>query len=379
MKTDSFLGPFLGFFATRLGVSSWSFTSTIFHDVHLGGQLDNFIFEDTILHFHLFDAFFEVFDSFFVFSLPLICNFLLLNHDLIGIFLSVAVFFLGLKKLVFQLCYLDVALVVEFVNSVMIDKLKSIQLRNSCILLIPSICHLLSQLLVLLKMELIITHTAIKFDLKGIRLNFVLFPLSSHAFGFLALLLTLGEESTVMLFISEFSLVDLLAILLILLCSLLFEVSPLIKHLVKLLLETISLNFLLLLEIKCVGKLDFELGDLFVAGVHDCSVLLSDGFDQGVVSLLFLGRNFLDGVLKSGDLSEILLLLELDSVPLEVGLFDALLALGREVLDGFLTLLVQSHFGLLVLQKRNEMVVFLSPGVELGRHGPELVLGLTKL
>ena len=67
-----------------------------------------------------------------------------------------------------------------------------------------------------------------------------------------------------MLFVFHLRLVNLLAVLLILLVGLLLEVSPLVEHFVQLLLETVTLYFLLLLQVEGVRVLDLQLGDFVI-------------------------------------------------------------------------------------------------------------------
>ena len=88
------------------------------------------------------------------------------------------------------------------------------------------------------------------------------------------------------------------------------------------------------------------------------------------MSLLSVDGLLLDGVFQPFNLSEILRFLQLDSVTFKVGLFDSALALGGEVLNGLFSLLKEAHLLFLVFEQGNEMVVFLSSGVQLGSHRP---------
>lgn len=136
-----------------------------------------------------------------------------------------------------------------------------------------------------------------------------------------------------MLFVLHLCLIDLFTVLLVLLVGLLFEVPPLVKHFVELLLETVALHFLLLLEVEGVGVLDLQLSDFIISGVDDRLVLLPQRFNESTMPLTSLLRLFLQGLFESFDLPEILSLLQLDPISLQICFFDALLALSGEVLN----------------------------------------------
>lgn len=136
-----------------------------------------------------------------------------------------------------------------------------------------------------------------------------------------------------MLFVLHLCLIDLFTVLLVLLVGLLFEVPPLVKHFVELLLETVALHFLLLLKVEGVGVLDLQLSDFIISGVDDRLVLLPQRFNESTMPLTSLLRLFLQGLFESFDLPEILSLLQLDPISLQICFFDALLALSGEVLN----------------------------------------------
>ena len=83
------------------------------------------------------------------------------------------------------------------------------------------------------------------FDLR--KLSFI-----SHRLNLFTLLLSLVDKSSILFFIFEFSLIDLLAVLLVLMVGLFREIPPLVNHLVQLFLQTITLNHLFLLSIKSI-------------------------------------------------------------------------------------------------------------------------------
>ena len=133
---------------------------------------------------------------------------------------------------------------------------------------------------------------------------------------------TFVDECSIVFFVFHLRLIYLLGVLLVFLGCFFFEVSPLVEHFVELGLEAISFDFLFILLVKCVGKLDFEFGDLVVSGVQDGSLLLAQGLDETVMALFavlgFLGQ----GVLQALDLAEVLSFFKLDSVSFKVGVFD---------------------------------------------------------
>lgn len=60
---------------------------------------------------------------------------------------------------------------------------------------------------------------------------------------------------------------------------------------------------------------------------------------------------------KSPDASQVLLLFQKNTIPLQVGIFDPLLALVRELLDCLLLLFIESYPLLLILQQAHQVVV----------------------
>ena len=70
----------------------------------------------------------EVLNSGFVLILPLFNDLLLLDHDSVSSLLTMSVLLFGLQQLVFQLGNFDVAIVVQFVDPVMVNHFKPIQL-----------------------------------------------------------------------------------------------------------------------------------------------------------------------------------------------------------------------------------------------------------
>lgn len=211
------------------------------------------VLESSILNLQVLVELLKVLNSGLVLGLPLFHNFLLLYHDLVSSLFSVPVLLLGLKQLVFKLSDLDVAIVVQFIDSVVVNHLQSVQLTDRSILLISDGVDQFSEPLVFDKVPIVVLHVPVQLDLELMHLNFSVLSLCSHGLYFFSLLLALVDERPVVLLILHLALVNLLRVLLILLVGLLLEVSPLVDHFVQLLLEGVSLNFLLFLLVQGIA------------------------------------------------------------------------------------------------------------------------------
>ena len=73
-----------------------------------------------------------------MFIFPFIHDFLLLNHNLIGRFLSLPIFLLSFQQLILKLRDLNIAIIIKLINSVMIYDFEPIQLWNSSIFFISN-------------------------------------------------------------------------------------------------------------------------------------------------------------------------------------------------------------------------------------------------
>lgn len=205
------------------------------------------VFESSILNLQVLVELLKVLNSGLVLILPLFHNFLLLHHHLVSSLLSVSVLFLRLQQLVFKLSDLDVAVVVQFVYFFVVNHLQSIQLTDGSVFLISDGIHQFSESLVFHKVPIVVLHVPVQLDLELMHLNFSVLSLCPHGLYLFPLLLALVDERPVVLLILHLALVYLLGVLLILLVGFLLEVSPLVNHFVQLLLEGVSLHFLLLL------------------------------------------------------------------------------------------------------------------------------------
>ena len=119
------------------------------------------VLESSILNLQVLVELLEVFDSGLVLSLPLFYNLLLLDHDLVSSLLSVPVLLLCLQQLVLKLSDLDVAVVVQFIDSVVVNHLQSIQLTDRSVLLVSDGIDQFSQSLVFYKVPIVVLHVPI--------------------------------------------------------------------------------------------------------------------------------------------------------------------------------------------------------------------------
>jgi len=295
--------------------------------VHLALELNEFILQHAVFHLEMLHLLLKVSACLLVLGLPLLADFLLLDHHLVGLLFVLPVLLLVLEQLVLKLSNLDVTFIVKFIDSVVVDNFQSVQLTDGCVLLVSDGVDQLSQAFVLREVPFVISGVPVKLDLEFVHFNLAVLTFDSHGFSFLSLFLTLSDQSSVVFFVLELSLVELLAVLLILLSCLFLEVAPLVKHFVELLLQGVSFNLLLLLEVKGIRQLNLELSYLIILRVKDCSLLLPQCINQSVMPRFSVLSLRSDGVLKSFNLSEVLSLLELDSVSFEIGFFNSSLAL----------------------------------------------------
>lgn len=126
--------------------------------------------------------------------------------------------------------------------------------------------------------------------------------------------------------------------------------------------------------IKGIRKLNLELGYLIIPALDHVAVLLTECLDQSIVALLPLLGIGLEEVLESRDVPEVLCFLELNAIPLKIGILDPLSALSGKGLDALLLLFVESNLLLRILKQRDDVIVLLRASVQLSGHGPQLIL-----
>jgi hypothetical protein len=95
------------------------------------------VFESPIFNFKMLEGFLEILTGLFMLTLPLVHNLFLLDHHTVGSLLGMSVLLLRLEQLVFKLSNFNVAVVIQFVYSIVVDDLESVQLTDSGIFFIP--------------------------------------------------------------------------------------------------------------------------------------------------------------------------------------------------------------------------------------------------
>ena len=73
--------------------------------------------------------------------LPLLCDLLLLDHDLISTLFGAFVALFGFQELVLEVSDLDVALIVEFIYAAMENDLESVQFRHGALFFVPKLVN----------------------------------------------------------------------------------------------------------------------------------------------------------------------------------------------------------------------------------------------
>ena len=174
--------------------------------------------------------------------LPLLSDFLLLDHDLIGALLITFVPLFGFEKLILQMGHLDVAFIVQLVDSSMEHNLEAVQLRNRALFLVTKLIDELSETLVVVKVALIVAHIAVQLDLLLMSKNSSLLSLVLDLLKFLFQLLILALIGTDFLLAHGLMLVDSLVVGLVLDAGVLLEGPPLVLQLANLLSERISVH-----------------------------------------------------------------------------------------------------------------------------------------
>lgn len=254
--------------STGLGGMRRSFGSSILlfsEDGDCALELDEFVLEHAVLDFDVFQQLLEVLTGPLVLALPLIGDLLLLHHDLVGALFLMSMCLFGFQQLILKLGHLDVALVREFVHSIMINDLQSVEFTDGRILLISDRVDQLSQSLVLSEVSFIVTHVSIQLDLDLVHFDLGVLSLVAHGFNFFPLLVALGDEFTIVFAVLHLGLLDSSSVILIFLVGFFFEVSPLAHHAIKLLFKAFALDLVSLLEIDGIGEANLQLGDLIIS------------------------------------------------------------------------------------------------------------------
>ena len=167
--------------------------------------------------------------------LPLLCDLLLLDHDLISTLFVAFVALLGFQELVLEVSDLDVALIVEFIDSAMENDLESVQFRHGALLFVPKLVNQLSKTLIVVKVTLVFTHVRIQLHLLFLLHDrLLLFLVLQSGDLFLKLFYFVSEASDLLL-AHLLLLVDGLVVSFVLHACILFEGAPLVLQLGNLL------------------------------------------------------------------------------------------------------------------------------------------------
>ena len=90
--------------------------------------------------------------------LPFFGDFLLINHDFVRSFFITFVAFLRFKETVLEVSDLDIALVIELVDTALEHDLETVDLRQRAFLLVSELVDELAEPLVIVEVALIVTH-----------------------------------------------------------------------------------------------------------------------------------------------------------------------------------------------------------------------------
>ena len=160
--------------------------------------------------------------------LPLLSDFLLLNHDSVGALFVALVALLRLQELIFEVSDLDVTLIVELVHSAMENNLQTVQLGDGAFLFITELVNQLSKAVVVIEVSLVVTHVRVKLDLLLVLEYSSLLALVLYCLKLFLQLLVLALRTSDFLLTHCLLLVNCLIVALVLDGSVLFECPPLV-------------------------------------------------------------------------------------------------------------------------------------------------------
>ena len=89
---------------------------------------------------------------------PLLCDLLLVDHDLVGTLLIALVSFLGLEEAVLKMSHLNIAFIVQLVDAAVEDDFESIHFRESTLFLVSKLVDKFTQPLVIVEIALVVSH-----------------------------------------------------------------------------------------------------------------------------------------------------------------------------------------------------------------------------
>jgi len=93
-----------------------------------------------------------------MFFLPLFSDFLLVDHDLVCFLLVAFVAFLLFKKTVLQMGNLDIALVIQFIDTSLEHNLEAVDLRKCTLFLISELIYEFAKPFIVIEVAFIVTH-----------------------------------------------------------------------------------------------------------------------------------------------------------------------------------------------------------------------------
>ena len=95
---------------------------------------------------------------------PFLSDLLLLNHDRVGALLVGLVPLLDFKQLVLQVSHLDVALVIQLINTAVEHNLEPVQLGNCRFFFVPQLVDEFTKTLVVVEVAFVVAHVGVKLD-----------------------------------------------------------------------------------------------------------------------------------------------------------------------------------------------------------------------
>jgi len=93
----------------------------LLHNRHLALQFNDFIFKQSILHFHTTHCLLKITYSILMFCLPFLHHFFLLSHYFICALLNMPMFFFLLQQTILNLSQFNITLVIQLIYSFMVN------------------------------------------------------------------------------------------------------------------------------------------------------------------------------------------------------------------------------------------------------------------
>ena len=235
-------------------------TQTNFGENSASKEQNLLVREVSVLDLELLEAAVVEGDRVAVLVLPLLGDLFLLNHDAICALLITLIPFLGLKKLILQMGDLDIALIIELIDTTMEHNLHAVKFGDSALFLVPQLIDKLTQALIIVKVAFIVAHVGIKFDLLLMLEDGCVLSLVFDSLKLLLELLVLTLAPSNFFLAHGLLLVDLLVIVFVLHASIFLEGAPMILQLRHLLTQTVAIHAEPLRVLICIRELAAEIG-----------------------------------------------------------------------------------------------------------------------